>query len=519
MFTSMRWWRYLLFIFVFYAAFSYGAGARAITSDVAISEVLFDPNGSTDTGSEYVVIKNFGSGTANLAGWDLYPDKAGYITFPSFSLPAGASIKVHIKTLGTNDSSNLYYESGSSSNMGNSSGSVALFSSTTHSADTIVSYVRYHKPGSGESKTWETSASSAGIWTTGTFVDTASEAEGKTLMLSNVAQKNNPNGWELGVQAEPASSSESFSSASSEDLFVNSGSVPDPGTSNKMKVYAGGDRTVIAGSAVAFAGNAEGLDGEPFLSTRFLWNFGDGAYNTGQKVEHVFLYPGVYTVSLEVSLGSWSGSDRTEIRVIPNPVFISEITPGENGWIELKNNSSRLLDISGMGISFSALPPFFLPPGTMIAPHAFVVIVAATMGFAITPSGEITLRYANGARVYSDMYNAANLKTKESIARSDDGGWIAGAATPGEEAPRLASPKQVKSIPVASVSNGMTPERTNNIPAKSNAASVLDAKDTRSNFSIPWREYGWLLGGFGIGGAAGAFIIFVRRKYSKTASF
>src|SRR3989338_11658261 len=105
--------------------------AVASGGDIAISEVFFDPAG-TDTGLEYIVIKNFGSGEVNLSGWDLYPAGVGYYTFPSFTLVAGSEVKVHIRASGSDGQADLYYAS-ASGNMGNSSGSIALFSGTTHS--------------------------------------------------------------------------------------------------------------------------------------------------------------------------------------------------------------------------------------------------------------------------------------------------------------------------------------------------------------------------------------------------
>lgn len=171
--------------------------ALASTSDIAISEVMFDPTG-IDTGLEYVVVKNFGNTDVNMTGWDLYPDGIGYFTFPSFILNTNASVKILLHKSGTNNQSNLYHVS-ASGNLGNSSGSVALFSSTAHNKTTIVSFVRYHRAGSVEHKTWESTAVSAGIWTAGTFVDIAGAKEGQKILLKDFSYKTNTEGWSLSL--------------------------------------------------------------------------------------------------------------------------------------------------------------------------------------------------------------------------------------------------------------------------------------------------------------------------------
>ena len=76
--------------------------AVASGGDIAISEVFFDPSG-TDTGLEYIVIKNFGSADVNLGGWDLYPAGVGYFNFPNFTLAHGEEVKIHIRASGSAD--------------------------------------------------------------------------------------------------------------------------------------------------------------------------------------------------------------------------------------------------------------------------------------------------------------------------------------------------------------------------------------------------------------------------------
>lgn len=125
---------------------------------VVINEVFYDPDG-TDTGKEKIEIRNTGSTVVDLTGYDLYPDGTGYFTFPPFSLPPGALAVIHLRQTGTQTGSEFFHPT-PSVNMGNTSGSVALFSNTTHNAGTLVSFVQWGAGGKG----WASTAVSSGVW-------------------------------------------------------------------------------------------------------------------------------------------------------------------------------------------------------------------------------------------------------------------------------------------------------------------------------------------------------------------
>ncbi|MBN1879278.1 lamin tail domain-containing protein [bacterium] len=135
---------------------------------VLINEVFYDPMG-VDTGFEWIELINVSPMPVNLLSWVLRPDSADYFTFPEFVIESGARVLVHINTEGTSSGSELY--AGLSQNMGNTSGSIVLFSGTPFSIDTIVDFVEY---GAG-SQTWESLAVAAGIWTAGDFATDVEE--------------------------------------------------------------------------------------------------------------------------------------------------------------------------------------------------------------------------------------------------------------------------------------------------------------------------------------------------------
>ena len=96
-------------------------------SSVVINEVMFDPLGS-DSGYEWVELYNTGDEQADISGWEVYPDGIGYFTIPhGFLLGAKKFVVIHLKGSGSHSITDLYHTTTSSSNMGNTSGSVAIF--------------------------------------------------------------------------------------------------------------------------------------------------------------------------------------------------------------------------------------------------------------------------------------------------------------------------------------------------------------------------------------------------------
>jgi hypothetical protein len=74
---------------------------------VTITNVVFDPPGD-DLAGEYVLLRNLGQGAAPLTSWTLRDEAGAIYTFPTFTLAAGAEVRVWVKA-GTDDGANLYW--------------------------------------------------------------------------------------------------------------------------------------------------------------------------------------------------------------------------------------------------------------------------------------------------------------------------------------------------------------------------------------------------------------------------
>ena len=388
-------------VFAFLVAVSFPAAALA---QVVINEVLFDPSGS-DTGLEWVELYNASDGAMNLSGWQLYPDGIGYFYFPEdFSVPAKGYVAVNLRASGQNSETNLYH-SATTSNMGNSSGSLALFSGEPRGSDTIKSFVRYHKPGSSERKTWESSAVEAGLWRTGDFIDIGSMAEGVSVGLtSDGVAAGFKQAWEFFSSATKGTGNSQASNNEPPDANQTSTTTSSANTAPlyvipRLDVDIETPTAGVIGAPHRFAGYAFGSDKKPVVgNVRFLWNFNDGTVAEGPAVTHIFRFPGSYTVSLNVNTGSGAiGHAIRDVNMTANAVFFSEALAGIGGFVELENRGREMIDLSGWLIDDQTGRSFTIPLGTKIRGGNLIVFPNRITGLAATATSSkiLTLRFGN----------------------------------------------------------------------------------------------------------------------------
>src|SRR3989338_4866874 len=364
-------------VFSFLTAVTFPAAALA---QVVINEVLFDPTGS-DTGLEWVELYNASDSAVNLSGWQLYPDGIGYFYFPEdFSVPAKGYVVVNLRVSGQNSETNLYHPA-PTLNMGNSSGALALFSGEPRGKDTIKSFVRYHKPGSSERKTWESSAAEAGLWQTGAFVDISSAAEGDSLGLASDGRTaGSQQAWKIFSSATKGTGNSQASNNEPPDANQTSTTTSSVNTAPlyvipRLDVDIETPTAGVIGAPHRFAGYAFGSDKKPVVgNVRFLWNFNDGTVAEGPAVTHIFRFPGSYTVSLNVNTGSGAiGHAIRDVNITANAVFFSEALAGIGGFVELENRGVEMIDLSGGLIDDQTGRSFTIPLGTKIRGGDFIV--------------------------------------------------------------------------------------------------------------------------------------------------
>lgn len=202
---------------------------------------------------------------------------------------------------------------------------------------------------------------------------------------------------------------------------------------NRIKAYAGEDRLGISGADIVFEGNAAGLKDYPLDSskTRFIWNFGDGAYYEGKTARHSYFFPGSYIAVLDVVSGEYEASDRITVKVLANEIAISEVNT-KNGWIKLYNNSSETIDVSFWQISLNE-KNFVFPKNTFFGGKKYLVLPKEISGldFGDKKEGEIKLLYPNGSSANSFNYKEdAGENNSFSVINKN---VVVGFKTPGKE--------------------------------------------------------------------------------------
>ena len=148
----------------------------------------------------------------------------------------------------------------------------------------------------------------------------------------------------------------------------------------------------VAGGGSFFDGSVYGYEDAPIEHARFLWNFGDGTTAEGQRVFHVYAYPGRYVVMLDASSGIQSGTARFTLSVVaPSLRLLTE----PDGSLMVCNDASEELDLGNWVLARGG-ERFVIPQGTVLEAGGSVRFAPAILGL---PSGDSAeLLFANGQR-------------------------------------------------------------------------------------------------------------------------
>jgi len=354
---------------------------KIVFGSVVINEVFYNADG-VDTGKEYIILYNNGDSSVDLTNWDIDPSSANYFNLPSFVLNAKSFITIHINMSGTNSSTDIY--TGTSSNMSDTAGPIALFKSTDHVTANLIDYVEYGTAG----QTNESKAVSAGIWVAGNFIPNAQE--GKAIKLSiNGIDNNLPSDW---IETTPsiAQPEETPSTSESEEEAIETPEIPPATNNNNPPIADAGDNIIgFVNQEIVFDGSKSSDTDNNELS--YSWNTGDG--NSLDKISliHKYHYPGTYLATLTVFDGRYYNTDTITIKIQQAQITINEFLPNPSGkdeeeeWIEIYNGADSISDISGWQLDdmASGSKAFVFPENTFIAPKSYLVFSRQTTKIAL----------------------------------------------------------------------------------------------------------------------------------------
>lgn len=111
-----------------------------------------------------------------------------------------------------------------------------------------------------------------------------------------------------------------------------------------FKIGAGRNRLVLAGTPLSFSAYK---DNSPYSwGAKFRWSFGDGTEAEGEKVSHIYRFPGEYNVVLNASFSDGSSSvSRTLVLVEEPKVAISALNFNQ-GYLEIWNQGINEANIN-----------------------------------------------------------------------------------------------------------------------------------------------------------------------------
>lgn len=219
-------------------------------------------------------------------------------------------------------------------------------------------------------------------------------------------------------------------------------------------------KVIVAGDPFTFSSITSTNRKEIYNVGRFLWNFGDGMViwtKESGPFEYTYEYPGEYVLTLSYFDNSFTeipdATDRIVVKVIDSGLSVSSVGTLYDPYIEMVNNSSSEIDLSGWKI-IAGSHTFNFSNGTSILSKKKIKLSPKITGFTgddiknviiLNPNGEMVSMYPLVKRsVYksnissitntsNNNYNKEDLKESDNIINLDNLG--ASASTPTSKIP------------------------------------------------------------------------------------
>jgi hypothetical protein len=337
-----------------------------------ITEIMYDLPGA-DTDREWIEVRNIGS-SADITGYKFYDGSNHVLNVPPKNGGSGSMVieKGGVFIIAANP---LIFSSDNSNFNGTIVDTVMSLPNTAATIKILdkegveLDSVNYSKDdgaaGDGNSLARSSGALSASLPTPGAVSDSA---------------KNTDTNSTADVEEEEAVVGDIIVQKDIPSTFI---------------VDAGGDRTVVSGSAVLFTGKSNSNGQQAIKRTKYVWNFGDGETGNGQVLMHTFLYPGRYAVHLYAHSGNNSDSDTITVKALESPITISDVSGGYSGYIGLKNNSNSDIDLSLWNLR-AGVNTWSFPSGTYILKNTELKLPARKIPLQFSELGEIALLFATG---------------------------------------------------------------------------------------------------------------------------
>lgn len=361
-----------------------------VSAKIVINEIMYDPEG-TDTGREWVEVYNSGTTDIDLTTYKLFESNVNhkitnYNETPTAILKAGqfAIIADNAEKflIDFPDFKNLLFDSVFSLN---NTGEVLVMIDSAGNIDNNFEY--YADLGAGNNGNSLQRADN-GFWI---------EAK-PTVGAINKQESETP--------TNDSGSDSNTSNSTSADSGTFSGSASTHSGQNTLTKYIeksqleiglGRDRIASINTPVIFRAEYN-TDKKP----RFLWNFGDGAVDKGEKNENIYKHPGNYNVVLNAFLNGYQVTSRIRVKVVSISVENLSITSGKDVDIVLKNKTNSEVNLGGFTIKYGQ-KEFEIPADTIIDANSEIILPFENTGFELSETDNYSeIFYPNGKSLFKE---------------------------------------------------------------------------------------------------------------------
>ncbi|MES2224389.1 MAG: lamin tail domain-containing protein [Patescibacteria group bacterium] len=344
----------------------------AAHAEVKINEVAWMGTSGSQY-SEWIELYNSGEEAVPLAGWKLVVNGEETLYSLTKSIPAKSFLLVERTTAsapdavpGVDDEAGTF-GSGGLSNVGED---LSLKDDKGIAVDTL-SYASAWP--AGDAVTKDTMQRNGEQWITAPGTPRAENATQGTAPASETAE-----------EKEEATSTAKSSPASGTASAAKKAAVATPPAPKKPQMTIVASKNILQGVPDEYAATIEIPDAMKGPQAYYYWNMGDGTryvQPSFMPVSHLYRYPGTYTVTLAF-YASPSASrpvlQATAAAVVSVPDI--KVTVLNNGAaIEIENASSKAVDAGSWSLGTEE-GTRILPPLTVFAPHAHIVMAAQTLG-------------------------------------------------------------------------------------------------------------------------------------------
>jgi len=346
----------------------------SLAAQVTITEIMYDLETGSDSGREWIEVRNMGAEEVDLGLWRLFEAEVNHHIEAAEEggatlLRAGGYAIIADNTAkflaDWSAYGGLLFDSAFS--LGNVGETLILRDGELADVDS-VSY----------DAAWGANGDSASLQ----FVGGEWVAAAPTPGMENVTD---------GTSEENYEEEETTPSAPP----VSASALPPPAPSLFTARLATKEKFAVVGAPANFSaallGVKEGLSGK----TRFVWSFGDGARKEGQNILHTYKYPGDYVVVLDAVAGEYTASDRVAIKAIPAELSVSSVGGAGDFYIELENKSAYEINLSGWLLK-SGAQYFVIPEQTFILPKKKLIFPQENTRLLSVSGGTVGLLYPNG---------------------------------------------------------------------------------------------------------------------------